>query len=99
VAISRALRWNASLVIMDEPTAALGVKETAQVLDLIRQLHDQGVTVLMISHNMKDVLAVAERVAILKNGIKIGECLASGLTSEQLATMVMTGNLGNRNLI
>jgi simple sugar transport system ATP-binding protein len=99
VAISRALRWNASLVIMDEPTAALGVKETAQVLDLIRQLHDQGVTVLMISHNMKDVLAVAERVVILKNGIKIGECLASGLTSEQLATMVMTGNLGNRNLI
>ena len=48
---------------------------------------------------MKDVLAVAERVAILKNGIKFGECLASGLTSEQLATMVMTGNLGNLNLI
>lgn len=99
VAISRALRWNARLVIMDEPTAALGVKETAQVLDLIRQLHDQGVTVLMISHNMKDVLAVAERVAILKNGIKIGECLTPGLTSEHLATMVMTGNLGERNLI
>jgi len=90
---------NAGLFIMDEPTAALGVKETAQVLDLIRQLHDQGVTVLMISHNMKDVLAVAERVVILKNGFKIGECLASGLTSEQLATMVMTGNLGDRNLI
>jgi len=53
----------------------------------------------MISHNMKDVLAVAERVAILKNGIKIGECLTPGLTSEQLATMVMTGNLEDRNLI
>ena len=99
VAISRALRWNARLVIMDEPTAALGVKETAQVLDLIRQLHGQGVTVLMISHNMEDVLAVAQRVAILKNGKKVGECLTRGLTSEQLATMVMTGNLGERNLI
>jgi ABC-type sugar transport system ATPase subunit len=99
VAISRALRWNARLVILDEPTAALGVKETAQVLDLIRQLHGQGVTVLMISHNMEDVLAVAQRVAILKNGIKVGECLTQGLSSEHLATMVMTGNLGDRNLV
>jgi ABC-type sugar transport system ATPase subunit len=99
VAISRALRWNARLVILDEPTAALGVKETAQVLDLIRQLHGQGVTVLMISHNMEDVLAVAQRVVILKNGLKVGECRTEGLSSEQLATMVMTGKLGSRNLI
>ena len=72
VAISRALRWNATLVIMDEPTAALGVKETAQVLNLIRQLHEQGVTVLIISHNMEDVLAVTQRVVILKNGTRLG---------------------------
>jgi ABC-type sugar transport system ATPase subunit len=98
VAICRALRWNARLVIMDEPTAALGVKETVQVLDLIRQLHEQGVTILLISHNMKDVLAVANRVAILKNGRKVGECLANGLNAEELATMVMTGNLGERNI-
>ncbi|MEW6261820.1 MAG: ATP-binding cassette domain-containing protein [Thermodesulfobacteriota bacterium] len=99
VAICRALRWNAQVVIMDEPTAALGVKETTQVLDLIRQLHDQGVTILIISHNMKDVLAVATRVAILKNGRKVGECLTDDLTSEELATMVMTGNLGARNIL
>ena len=99
VAICRALRWNARLVIMDEPTAALGVKETAQVLDLIRQLNEQGVTILIISHNMEDVLSVAGRVAILKNGEKVGECLAEGLTSEELTAMVMTGKLGNRNLI
>jgi simple sugar transport system ATP-binding protein len=92
------LRWNAHLVIMDEPTAALGVKETGQVLDLIRQLHEQGVTILLISHNMKDVLAVANRVAILKNGRKVGECLTGGLNAEELATMVMTGNLGARNI-
>lgn len=99
VAISRALRWNAGLVIMDEPTAALGVKETAQVLGLIRQLNEQGVTILIISHNMEDVLSVARRVAILKNGEKVGECLTRGLTTEELTTMVMTGNLGNKNLI
>ncbi len=99
VAISRALRWEARLVIMDEPTAALGVKETVQVLDLIKQLNSQGVTVLIISHNMKDVLAVAGRVAILKNGRKIGECLTQGLSSEELAAMVMTGDLGERNLL
>ncbi len=98
VAICRALRWNARLVIMDEPTAALGVKETAQVLNLIRQLHDQGVTILLISHNMQDVVAVANRVVILKNGRKVGECLANGLNAEELATMVMTGDLGQRNI-
>lgn len=99
VAICRALRWNARMVIMDEPTAALGVKETAQVLDLIKQLHGQGVTVLIISHNMEHVLEVAQRVAILKQGIKVGECLTEGLNAKDLATMVMTGDLGERNLL
>ena len=99
VAISRALRWNARLVIMDEPTAALGVKETAQVLDLIHQLHGQGVTVVIISHNMEHVLEVAQRVAILKQGVKVGECLTGGLNAKDLATMVMTGEMGERNLV
>ena len=98
VAISRALRWKAGLVIMDEPTASLGVKETAQVLNLIRQLHDHGVTILLISHNMKDVLSVSTRVAILKNGRKVGECMTKGLSNEDLSTMVITGNLGDKNL-
>jgi simple sugar transport system ATP-binding protein len=98
VSICRALRWNARLVIMDEPTAALGVKETGQVLDLIRQLHEQGVTILLISHNMKDVLAVSDRVAILKHGRKVGECIVRGLNAEDLATMVMTGNWGEWNI-
>lgn len=59
----------------------------------------RGVTMLTISQHMKDVLAVTERVAILKNGVKIVECLTPGVTSEQLATVVMTGNLGDRNLV
>lgn len=99
VAISRALRWQADIIIMDEPTAALGVKETAKVLELIRELHDQGVTIIIVSHNMKDVLAVANRVTILKNGVKVGECLTDDLTAEELAHMIATGNVGDRNLI
>jgi len=99
VAISRALRWRADIVIMDEPTAALGIKETAKVIDLIRELHDQGVTIILISHNMKDVLSVANRVAILKNGLKIGECLTDDLSAEQLAHMIASGDIEDRNLI
>jgi ABC-type sugar transport system ATPase subunit len=91
VAIGRALRWNAELIIMDEPTAALGVKETAQVLDLIRRLRTEGRTVILVSHNMADVVSVATRVAILKGGRKIAEETTDGLDADTLAHMVMTG--------
>ncbi|MFY8194924.1 MAG: ATP-binding cassette domain-containing protein, partial [Novosphingobium sp.] len=70
VAIARALRWNAEIIIMDEPTAALGVKETAQVLDLIRTLKADGRTIILISHNMSDVVALADRVVIMGAGRK-----------------------------
>jgi simple sugar transport system ATP-binding protein len=91
VALARALRWQAALVIMDEPTAALGVRETAEVLGLIRRLRDEGRSVLLISHNMEDVCAVANRVAILKNGIKAIDRETVDLTADRLAHMVMTG--------
>ena len=68
VALARALRWNARLIIMDEPTAALGVSEGRAVLELIRALRRDGVAVLLVSHNMDDVVAVTDRVAILKTG-------------------------------
>ncbi|GAB4193921.1 MAG: ATP-binding cassette domain-containing protein [Thalassobaculales bacterium] len=93
VAIARALRWNARLVIMDEPTAALGVRETAQVLDLIRALKARGVAVLLVSHAMEDVIAVADRVAILKAGRKLGELKVAGLSAERLSHAVATGRL------
>lgn len=93
VAIARALRWNARLVIMDEPTAALGVAESRQVLDLIRELHRGGTTVILISHNMADVVAVATRVAILKNGRKIADRPVEGLGADDLAHLVMVGQL------
>ena len=91
VAIARALRWKAELVIMDEPTAALGVRETAQVLDLIRRLRAEGRAVLLVSHSMADVCAVATRVAIMKAGHKVIDRAVAGLDPDMLAHMIMTG--------
>lgn len=91
VAIARALRWNARVVIMDEPTAALGVAETKLVLDLIRRLKDEGRTVVLVSHNMADVVAVATRVAILKAGRKTVDRPVAGLDAATLAQMIVTG--------
>jgi ABC-type sugar transport system ATPase subunit len=91
VAIARVLRWDARLIIMDEPTAALGVRETAQVLDLIRRLHDEGRTIVLVSHNMRDVVAVADRVAILKNGGKVIDRPIGSTTADELGHMVMIG--------
>ncbi len=92
VAISRALRWQARIVVMDEPTAALGVKETRRVLDLIRSLRDQGVTVILISHNMDDIIAVTNRVVILKSGRKAAERRTAELTADSLSHLVMMGH-------
>jgi ribose transport system ATP-binding protein len=94
VAIARALRLNAELIVMDEPTAALGVKETAQVLDLIRRLKADGKTIILVSHNMADVVAVASRVAILKSGRKVIDRAIAGVDADKLAHMVMTGKDG-----
>lgn len=91
VAIARALRWNARVVIMDEPTAALGVAETKLVLDLIRRLKDEGRTVILVSHAMADVVAVATRVAILKAGRKTVDRPVAGLDAAALAQMIITG--------
>ena len=94
VAISRALRWNAEIIIMDEPTAALGVKETAQVLDLVRKLKAEGRTVILISHNMADVVALADRVAILGGGRKYVDRTLDGLSADDLSHLIMNRNAG-----
>jgi simple sugar transport system ATP-binding protein len=94
VAISRALRWNAEIVIMDEPTAALGVKETAQVLNLVRRLREEGRTVILISHNMADVVQIATRVVILQNGAKVVDRALGDLGADQLAHMIITRAAG-----
>jgi ABC-type sugar transport system ATPase subunit len=78
VAIARAVLWNSKLVIMDEPTASLGVAQTAMVLDLVRRLADRGLAVLIVSHNLHDVFEVATRIAVLY----LGRMVASGPVGE-----------------
>ena len=72
VAVARAVMWNSRLVILDEPTAALGVAQTAQVLELVARLAEQGLAVVLISHNLHDIFAVADRITVLRLGCSIG---------------------------
>ena len=90
VAIARALHWNAEIIIMDEPTAALGIKETAHVLDLIRHLKADGRTIILISHNMRDVVALASRVVVLKAGRKVHDLPLEGRTADDLSHLIMS---------
>ena len=89
VAIARAVYWNAQLMIMDEPTAALGVPEQRKVLALVRTLRERGVGVIIISHNLQDVLDVADRVVVMRRGRAVGERpVADTNTSELLGLMI-----------
>ncbi len=89
VAISRALRWNADIIIMDEPTAALGVRETEQVLQLIKKLKENGVTVILISHDMSDVVNIADHVTILQSGKTHISRSTAELTAQELSALIM----------
>lgn len=89
VAIARSIYWNAKLMIMDEPTAALGVAEQRKVLMLVRTLRDQGVPVIIISHNMQDVFAVADRIVILRRGLKAGELVAAETTPDEVVSLMV----------
>ena len=92
VAVARAVAWASKVVFMDEPTAALGVVQRAQVLDLIRRVRDRGVTVVLISHNMPEVLAVADRVEVLRLGRRVATFTAADTSVERLVS-AMTGGL------
>jgi ABC-type sugar transport system ATPase subunit len=95
VAVAKAVMANSKLVILDEPTAALGVTQTAMVLSLVKKLTSQGVTVLMISHNLNDIFQVADHLAI----VHLGHLVASGPASNfnrQTAVDYMTTGRSNR---
>jgi ABC-type sugar transport system ATPase subunit len=89
VAIARSIYWNAKVMIMDEPTAALGVSEQRKVLTLVRTLADHGVPVIIISHNMQDVFAVADRIVIMRRGKKVGEELAAETTPDKIVSLMV----------
>ena len=89
VALARAVYWNAQLMIMDEPTAALGVPEQRKVLALVRTLRERGVGVIIISHNLQDVLDVADRIMVMRRGRSVGERqVAETNTAELLGLMI-----------
>ncbi|MEO5873793.1 MAG: ATP-binding cassette domain-containing protein [Streptosporangiaceae bacterium] len=94
VAISRSLLGEPKIVILDEPTAALGVEQTAQVLDLVERMRERGLGVILISHNMVDVRAVADKVAVLRLGRNNG-FFATGETSQEEIISAITGATDN----
>ncbi|GAB2466364.1 sugar ABC transporter ATP-binding protein [Jatrophihabitans fulvus] len=93
VAIAKAVLWNSKVVILDEPTAALGVAQTEQVLQLVRRLADRGLAVVLISHNMSDVLRVADRIAVLYLGETAAIVRRSDVNQQQLVELITTGRL------
>ena len=94
VAIARSLLGEPKLVMLDEPTAALGVRQTAQVLELVKRLRDRGYGVLVISHNLADVFAVADRIFVLRLGKKAGDFVASDSSQDEVVAAI-TGATGN----
>ncbi len=92
VAIAKAVLWNSKVVILDEPTAALGVAQTAQVLDLVRRLADRGLAVVLISHNMLDVLQVADQIAVLYLGQTAAQVRRSEVTQTSLVELITAGS-------
>jgi D-xylose transport system ATP-binding protein len=93
VAVAKAVMWNSKLVILDEPTAALGVAQTRQVLDLVRRLGAQGLGVVLISHNMHDVFEVADRITVLRLGQNVAEFDTKATTQAKVVEAITAGKL------
>ncbi len=93
VAVAKAVLWNSKLVVLDEPTAALGVAQTRQVLDLTRRLADQGLAVILITHNMSDVFEVADYITVLRLGQTVGEYKRSETTQRDVVEAITAGKL------
>jgi len=98
VAIAKAVLWDSKVVLLDEPTAALGVAQTRQVLDLVRRLAEQGLGVVLISHNMADVFEVADRISTLYLGRLIADLPAKETTHSQVVELITAGRSGDIGL-
>ena len=95
VAVSKAVMWSAKLVILDEPTAALGVEQTRHVLDLVRRLGENGLGVLLISHNLHDVFEVADRIVALRLGQKVAEFDRRTTTQTEVVEAITFGRISS----
>jgi simple sugar transport system ATP-binding protein len=91
VAIGRAIYWNARILIMDEPTAALGVPEQRKVIRLIQTLREQGQGIIFISHNLQDIFAVADRIVVLRRGSLAGERAIADTTPDEIVKLMIGG--------
>jgi D-xylose transport system ATP-binding protein len=91
VAVAKAVLWNSKLVILDEPTAALGVAQTRQVLELVKRLGEQGLAVVLISHNLHDVFEVADRITVLRLGRDIGVYEREHTTQQEIVQAITAG--------
>jgi len=91
VAVARAVLWNSRVVILDEPTAALGVAQTRQVLDLVKRLAEQGLAVVIVSHNLNDVFEVAHRITVLRLGRNVGVYEREHATQQEIVSAITFG--------
>ena len=98
VAIAKSVLWKSKIVILDEPTAALGVAQTEQVLDLVRRLAGQGVAVILVSHNMNDVMKVADSIAVLYLGRMAAQVRRQDVTQTQVVELITAGRSGDLGL-
>jgi D-xylose transport system ATP-binding protein len=98
VAIARSVLWNSKVVILDEPTAALGVAQTDQVLKLVRRLADRGLAVVLISHNLNDVFAVADTISVLYLGRMAAQVNTADVTSNQVVELITSSRSGSIGL-
>lgn len=94
IAVAKSILRNARVVLLDEPTAALGVAQTAQVLNLIRRLREQGLAVVVISHNLADVFEVVDRVIVLRLGKRVAEFSVKNTTPEQVVAAITGAEFG-----
>jgi ABC-type sugar transport system ATPase subunit len=93
VAIGRAVYWNAKVILMDEPTAALGVKESTKVLELIKKLKSEGLSIVVISHNLQQVFAVADRITVLRGGRRVGSKMTGETSGDEIVKMIVGAGL------
>jgi len=93
VAVAKAVMWNSKVVILDEPTAALGVAQTRQVLDLVKRLGDQGLAVVLVSHNLHDIFEVADSITVLRLGQNVAEYKTKDVTQTQVVEAITAGKL------
>ena len=91
VAVAKAVQWNSRLVILDEPTAALGVAQTRQVLELVKRLAEQGLAVVLVSHNLHDIFEVATRITVLRLGRDVGVYERATTTQQEVVTAITAG--------